>query len=200
VFNLCCLPFVCGSKVTVRGTFCNANGDTVTLADCSFTTNLCNFISNIEIIDERHIVIRFANHMLPNPTLNGALYDPASWSVIPVAGGFIAADPVRIENVLVEKTFLPKTVILETTPLRRGAMYEVVGSPQILDIFKQSLVSRGQSTLLARKTRVDSLISKLPKMYKKRINSGTEDDQKVVSIWQIFAAIGIEDERKSGDY
>jgi len=200
IFNICCLPFDCGSTVTISGTFCNLDGDTVSIGDCSFTTNPCNYISNIEIIDERHIVVRFINHMLPNPTLNGALYDAASWSVIPVSGGFIDADPIRVEVVLVEKTFLPKTVILEVSPIRRGAMYEVVGDPQILDIFKQNLTSVGQSTLLARKTKVDNLIFKLPRMYKKRINSGSEDDQQVVSIWQILATIGMEDERMSGDY
>jgi len=200
VFNICCLPFVCDGTITISGTFCNANGDTVSIGDCSFTTNPCNYISSVEIIDERHIVVRFANNMLPNPKTNGALYDPASWSVIPVSGGFVGAESVHVETVLVEKTFLPKTVILETSPLRRGAMYEVVGIPQILDIFKQSLVSRGKSTLLTRKTKVDSLISKLPKMYKHKLNSTTEDDQRVVSLWQILAAIGLEDERKGGDY
>tara|TARA_R100000700_G_C3177257_1_gene152389 strand:- start:3068 stop:3997 length:930 start_codon:yes stop_codon:yes gene_type:complete len=199
-FKMCCTSFICGSTVTVSGTFCNAKGETVSIGDCSFSTQACNSISGIEIIDERHIVVRFNNHMLPNPTLNGALYDTASWSVLPVSGGFVSGQAIDVQAVLVEKTFLPKTVILEVSPLRRGAMYEVVGSSAILDIFKQGLTSTGHSTLLARKTKVDSMIEKLPRMYKTRINSGAEDDQKVISIWQIFAALGIEDERKSGDY
>lgn len=201
VFNICCLPFVCDGTVTISGTFCNANGDTVSIGDCSFTTNPCNYISKIELIDEHHVVVRFANNMLPNPKTNAALYDPASWSIIPVSGGFVSGRGIQVEKVLVEKTFLPKTVILEVAPgFKRGAMYEVVGSPTILDIFKQQLVSRGKSTFLARATRVDSLLSKLPRMYKQKINSTTEDDQKLVSIWQLFAAIGIEDERRGGDY
>jgi hypothetical protein len=201
VFNICCLPFVCDGTVTISGTFCNANGDTVSIGDCSFKTNACNYISKIELIDERHVVLRFANNLLPNPKTNGFLYDPASWKVLSVSGGFVAGQGAEVGAVLVEKTFLPKTVILELkTPLTRGAMYEVTGAPDILDIYKQKLVSRGKSTFLARKTKVDSMLVNLPRMYKQKVNSSTEDNQRVVSLWQIFAAVGIEDERKGGDY
>ena len=200
VFNICCTAFECGTSVTINGTFCNADGDVVAFSDCSFVVNSCNTIEAIEIIDSEHIVVRFANRMLPNPKLNASLYDPAMWSVIPVGGGFVESSGISVRGVLVEKSFLPKTVILETSPLTRGAMYDVVGDPTILDIFKQPLQSVGKSTVLGRFTKVDRILEKLPRMYKQQINSGTEDDIKLISIWQIFAAIGIEDERMSGDY
>jgi flagellar biosynthesis component FlhA len=119
---------------------------------------------------------------------------------MPVSGGAVEGESVEVLNVLVEKTFLPKTVILETNTLSRGAMYEVVGSNTILDIHRQGLISKGQAMLITRKTKVDSIIRRLPKMYKMSINNSLEDDQRVVSIWQIFAALGIEDERMGGDY
>jgi len=119
---------------------------------------------------------------------------------MPVSGAFLAGASVQVRNVLVEKSFLPKTVILETSPLTRGAMYEVVGSPSILDIYKQPLRNEGKSVLIGRKTKIDNMLSKLPRMYKQKINSNIEDDNKLISIWQILAAIGIEDERKGGDY
>ena len=200
VFNICCTPFDCGTSVTVNGTFCNEAGEVVAFADCAFVVNSCNYIENIEIIDRRHIVVRFSNRMLPNPILNGALYDPGMWSVIPVSGGFLESPDISVRNVLVEKTFLPKTVILETSPLTRGAMYEVVGDPTILDIFKQPLESIGKANVLGRHTQVDKLLEKLPRMYKKLINSDVEDDIHVISIWQILASIGIEDERMGGNY
>tara|TARA_Y100001938_G_scaffold143489_1_gene216304 strand:- start:474 stop:890 length:417 start_codon:yes stop_codon:yes gene_type:complete len=138
--------------------------------------------------------------MLPNPDLNKDLYDPAKWTVMPVTGAFVTGKGVNVEKVLVEKSFLPKTVILETTPMSRGAMYEIVGSPNILDIHRQPLRNEGKSVLIGRRTKLDSILAKLPRMYKQRINSAVEDDQKLISIWQIFAAIGIEDERTGGDY
>ena len=199
-FKFCCTPFKCDSTVSIEATFCDMEGNTVVLSNCSFKTTPCNYITNIEIIDSKHIVARFSNHMLANPVLNSALYDPNSYKVIPVSGGFIPGQTVSVKNVLVEKTFLPKTVILETNKLTRGATYEVVGDAGILDIFRQPLISKGTSTFLARATKVDSMIRKLPRMYKTLINNSLEDKQRVVSIWQIFAALGIEDERMGGDY
>jgi hypothetical protein len=175
-------------------------GNTVVLSNCSFSTTPCNYIEDIEIIDSKHVVLRFSNHLLPNPDLNSALYDPNSWKVIPVSGGFIDGDTVAVSNVLVEKTFLPKTVILETNNLTRGAVYEVVGSTDILDIFRQKLMSKGKSTFLARATKVDGILGKLPRMYKAVLNSDVEGDKNVVSIWHICAVLGIEDERMGGDY
>lgn len=200
IFKFCCSTFACDSKVTIEATFCDMEGNTVVLSNCSFTTAPCNYISNVEIIDSRHVVIRFSNHMLANPVLNKALYDATSYKVVPVSGGFVVGDPVEVKAVLVEKTFLPKTVILETNSLTRGAMYEVVGDVGILDLHRQPLISKGMSTFLARTTKVDEMVNTLPKMYKQRLNNSLEDKQRVVSIWQIFAAMGIEDERMGGDY
>ena len=209
-FTLCCTPFDCGSDVTVSGIFCDGEGNVLNFGDCVFTVNDCNFIENLELIDSRHIVVRFKNRMLPNPALNPALYLPTSYTVMPVSGGFVDGREVVVDRVLVEKSFLPKLVILELrNPIERGGMYEVVGDSSILDIYKQGLISTGnnkltgtsgESTLMARRTRVDSALDKLPKMYKQLINNEVEDNQKVISIWQIFAAIGIEDERRGGDY
>ena len=200
-FKLCCTAFPCDSIVTVEASFCDNAGNVVDIADCSFKILQCNHITGIEIIDSKHVVVRFANRLLPNPVLNKALYSPSSWNILPVSGGSLTGNGVEVNRVLVEKTFLPNTVILETgTPMTRGAMYEVVGSPEILDIHRQPLISKGKSLVLARATKVDSILRKLPKMYKVGLNNELEDKQKVISIWQIFAAIGIEDERMGGDY
>ena len=43
-FNICCLPFVCSSTVTLSATFCNTSGDEISIADCSFVTRACNAI------------------------------------------------------------------------------------------------------------------------------------------------------------
>ena len=200
IFKFCCTPWACDSTVTIEATFCDMEGNTVVLSNCSFDTSPCNYISSVEIIDSKHIVARFSNHMLANPVLNSALYNPSSYKVVPVSGGFIPGAEVVVRNVLVEKTFLPKTVILETDRMTRGSMYEVVGDLDILDLHRQPLMSKGQATLLARATKVDGLLDKLPRMYKQRLNNSLEDKQRVVSIWQIFAALGIEDERMGGDY
>ena len=199
-FTLCCLSFGCDEVVTVAAEFCNNDGEIVSLTDCSFSTLPCNSIADIEIIDAKHIVLRFSNYLLPNPALNKPLYDPSSWTVMPVSGGAIQGNSVEVQNVLVEKTFLPKTIILETNTLSRGAMYEVVGLNTILDIHRQGLISKGKAMLITRKTKVDSIINRLPRMYKMSLNNSLEDNQRVISIWQIFAAIGIEDERMGGDY
>ena len=199
-FNICCTQFMCGSTVSVSATFCNGAGNTVSIADCSFAVRECNVITSVEILDSRHIVLRFANRLLPNPDINRDLYDPAAWTIMTVSGAFVTGQQVHVRNVLVEKSFLPKTVILETTPLTRGAMYEITGSPSILDVYRQPLRNAGTSVLIGRRTRLDQLVDKLPRMYKTRFNTTQENDQKLISIWQILAAIGIEDERIGGDY
>jgi len=200
-FNLCCTPFGCDSEVTVSATFCNENGDVVTIDDCKFTTNDCNYIETIEIIDSRHIVVRFANRMLANPALNPLLYDPTAWSVVPVSGGFVSDNTIEVKNIFVAKELLPKLLIIETVnPMITGQMYDVSGNPNILDIHRQLLINKGKSSILGRKTRLDSILNKLPKMYKKLINTDIEDNHKLISIWQIFAVISIEDERMGGDY
>jgi hypothetical protein len=199
-FTFCCTPWACDSTISIEATFCDMEGNTVVLSNCSFSTTPCNSISKVEIIDSKHIVVRFANHMLANPALNKALYDPNSYKVIPVSGGFVEGVGVAVKNVLVEKTFLPKTVILEMDALTRGATYEVVGSKDILDLFRQPLISKGMSTFLARRTKVDSIINRLPRMYKMLLNNSLEDKQRVVSVWQLLASLGIEDERMGGDY
>jgi len=199
-FKFCCTPFKCDANVAIEATFCDLEGNTVVLSNCSFNTAPCNYISKVEIIDTKHVVIRFKNHMLANPSLNKALYDPNSYKVIPVSGGFVEGSSIEVKNVLVEKTFLPKTVILEMSKLTPGATYEIVGNKDILDIHRQPLISKGMSTFLARTTKVDGILEKLPRMYKVQINNSLEDKQRVVSIWQIFAALGIEDERMGGNY
>ena len=155
---------------------------------------------NIEILDSKHIVVRFVNRLLPNPNINKALYDPREWTVMPVSGAFVTGREIQVEKVLVEKAFLPKTVILETSTMTRGAMYEVAGSPSILDIYRQPLRNEGKSVLIGRRTKLDNILSRLPRMYKQKINNNIEDNNKLISIWQIFAAMGIEDERMGGDY
>jgi hypothetical protein len=37
-------------------------------------------------------------------------------------------------------------------------------------------------------------------MYKMLLNNSLEDKQRVVSVWQLLASLGIEDERMGGDY
>ena len=199
-FNICCTPFPCDSTVTIAATFCNTDGDIVSIEDCTFTTRQCNLIESVEIIDSQHIVVRFSNRMLPNPVINRALYDAEAWNVMAVSGAFVTGKNVHVNRVLVEKSFLPKTVILETTPMTSGSMYEIVGDPAILDIYRQPLINAGKSVLIGRNTKVDVILGKLPRMYKQLLNNPVEDNHKLISLWQILAAIGIEDERISGDY
>ena len=168
-FNICCTPFPCDSTVSISAVFCNSAGDTIGIADCTFSTRRCNAIESVEIIDSQHVVVRFVNRMLPNPTINEALYNPASWTVMPVSGAFVVGKAIKVQKVLVEKSFLPKTVILETTPMTQGAMYEIVGDPSILDIYRQPLINAGKSVLIGRYTRVDTILGKLPRMYKQLI-------------------------------
>jgi hypothetical protein len=200
-FTICCTTFNCSSTNTIEATFCDAYGNSIDVTGCTFKTTPCNLISDIEIIDSRHVVVRFINRLLPNPNRNKALYEPTSWKLLPVGGGFIDGIPAVVKNVLVEKSYIPKTVILETTTITTGAMYELVPSPDILDIHRQPLQSGGAgSLLLGRKTKVDHIVSRLPTMYKMGINSSTEEDNNVIALWQILAAIGVEDERGGGDY
>ncbi len=205
--TLCCTNFTCDATVQLSATFCDEEGNIFTIgpgdnskSDCYFQTLPCNHIKNIEIIDNRRFVLRFQNPLYGNPQINPDVYKPSSYTVTPVKGGSFMGNLVTVKKVLVENSVFPRTVILETTPTKPGAMYEFIGKESILDMYRQGLISKGKSVLVSRMTKVNKLLNSLPPVYNVAFESVGEITGDSLSPYHLLAAIGIEDEKIGGNY
>lgn len=205
--KICGVNFSCDTEIGLSAIFYDNYGNSTiigsgdaTASTCKFKTLECNSISSVEIIDNNHFVIRFKNSMTASRDINPSLYDAASYTVTPVSGGTLSGVSVRVKSVLVEKSNTPRTVILETTPATSGAMYEFTGKRGILDVYRQNLISVGSSSIIARRTKLDSLIPNLPPMYSYSMGTDRGDDHNEVALWHILAAIAIEDEKIGGNF
>ena len=205
--KLCCTNFGCDASVQLSATFCDYEGNIFKIgpgddsaSTCVFKTIKCNFIRKVEIIDNKRFVLRFANPMHGNPLINPDIYKPSSYTVTAVSGAQLVGNDVTVKSVLVEKSTFPRTVILETTAVKPGAMYEFVGKYSILDMYKQNLISKGKANIPVRLTKVNKMLENLPPMYNKAfdgIESVTSDS---LSPYHLLAALGTEDEKIGGDF
>ena len=195
-FTIVCTCFGCEQTVTLEAIFCDAGGNTVTL-ECSFKTASCNYIKSVEIIDKYHYLLRFATKLIGDISRNPDLYDPAKYSVTPVNLGYTEGRVCRVDAVLVEKTNFPQTVILELNDTTDGAAYQFSASKDIIDIYGSPLIEKGQSVAISRRTKLDFLLNRLPKVYNKTI---IVNDERRVSPFNILWVIGAEDERSGGQF
>lgn len=206
--KICGVGFSCDSDIGLSAIFYDKSGNSMAIGSgngtvnskCIFSTIPCNYIKSVEILDNSHYVIRFENPMTQSVRLNPLLYDPNSYSIAQVSGGTVIGSAVYIKSIVVEKSISPRTVILETTPATPGAMYEFSGARGILDIYRQTLFSRGLSCAIVRKTKLDSLMHSLPQMYSSVIHTDRGEKYNEISLWQILAPLGIEDEKIGGNY
>jgi hypothetical protein len=205
--KLCCTNFDCDSTVQLSATFCDESGNEFKIgpgdaseSSCKFKTLACNYIKRVEIIDNKRFVLRFANPMHGNPLINPDIYKASSYTVTGVSGDSFSGNEVFVKSVLVESATFPRTVILETTAVKPGAMYEFAGKSTIVDMYKQPLISKGQSTIPVRITKVNKMISNLPQMYNKAFDTvgGVTGDS--LSPYHLLAALGIEDEKIGGNF
>ena len=193
-FNVNCDCFTCGTSVTWEATFCTTQGKVLTFG-CSFDLAPCFFISNVEIIDRSHYLVRFSNPTNGNPVINSSLYDSNSYTVSAVDAGVISGRSIRVRGVLVDKSQTPSHVILEVDRTTDGAGYLFSGVSGILDIYGQNLTERGQGIAFSRKTKVDAILEKLPPTYNRKMLTPSGN---IISPFHIAAAIGAEDERSGG--
>ena len=194
VFNVNCDCYTCGSVVTWDAVFCTTQGQVLTF-DCSFQTASCFYISDIEIIDRAHYLVRFSNPANGDPVINSALYDSNSYTVTAVDAGTIDGRAARVRAVLVDRSQTPSHVILEVDRTTDGAGYLFSGASTIVDIYSQDLQEFGQGIGFARKTKVDTLLESLPPTYNKRMITPSGS---VISPFHLAAAIGVEDDRSGG--
>ena len=205
--KLCCTNFDCDSTVQLSATFCDENGNEFKIgsgdaseSSCKFKTLACNYIKRVEIIDNRRFVLRFANPMHGNPKINPDIYKASSYTVTGVSGDSFSGNLVTVKSVLVENATFPRTVILETTPAKPGAMYEFTAKPTILDMYRQTLISKGQSTIPVRITKVNKMLANLPQMYNRAFESVGEITGDSLSPYHLLAVLGIEDEKIGGNF
>jgi len=205
--KLCCTNFACEESVQVSATFCDESGNEFKIgpgdgsdSTCIFKTLPCSYINRVEIIDNRRFVLRFRNPMHGNPQINPDLYRPSSYTVTGVSGASFIGNNVTVKSVLVEKSTFPRTVILETTSVKPGAMYEFIGSSSILDMYKQVLISKGRSIIPVRITKVNKILASLPPMYNKVFDTVGEITGDSLSPYHLLAALGIEDEKIGGNF
>ena len=159
-FVIRCTCFTCEQEVTVVATFCDFEGNTVTL-DCYFTTSPCNYIQSIEIIDIKRYLIRFKNPLKGSLAENPDLYDPSTYTVAPVNLGVTSGVSVRVEAVLVERVNFPQFVIVELTEPTEGAAYQFSASRLIVDIYGNLLEERGRGVAISRNTKLDFILTEV---------------------------------------
>ena len=205
--KLCCTNFGCDATVQLSATFCDLGGNEFkigsgdsSVSNCKFKTLACNSVKKVEIIDNKRFVLRFANPMHGNPIINPDLYKPSSYTVSGVSGDSLLGNEVFVKSVLVENSTFPRTVILETTSVKPGAMYEFVGKSTILDMYKQPLISKGTSAIPVRMTKVNKLLESLPPMYNRAFDTVGEITGDSLSPYHLLAALGIEDEKIGGNF
>jgi len=196
VFYISCECYDCGSDVSYTGTFCTTQGNVTTIS-CRYSTADCSYISRIEEIDRRHIAVWFSNAMLADTKINSALYDVNSYSIINTNLGIANSKVVYPKAVYVEKSTIPRFVILETETLTEGGSYQVTASSNIVDKFHQGIEERGGGTLVVRRSRVDDMLAKLPRTYIKRSDVNVP---RKVTPYQLAAVLGIENDRLGGDF
>tara|TARA_Y100000310_G_scaffold342373_1_gene445385 strand:+ start:2746 stop:3663 length:918 start_codon:yes stop_codon:yes gene_type:complete len=195
VFNVNCDCYTCGTTVNWSAIFCTTQGQTLNVS-CSFELAPCFYISSVEIIDRSHYLLRFSNPVNGDAIINSTLYDPNSYTVTSVDVGVISGRTSRVRDVLVDQSLTPSHVIVEVDKTTDGAGYLFSGAATITDIYGQTLSERGQGIAFARKTKVDTLLAKLPTTYNKKVSTRTGN---VISPFHLAAALSIEDERSSGN-
>lgn len=139
-------------------------------------------ISAITQIGENRVSVVFTEPVM----VNDALLSPESYTITPVESG-LSVDVVgllgRLDNAAT--TY----VDLEITPQTEGVLYRISGSDGIKDREGISLDVLSYAYFRPRRTKTDSLIDTLPKLYDK-------------SNWSIIRAVltafGKEDERIGG--
>ena len=195
-FKIICTCFGCEQTVTVEAVFCDFGGN-ITNFDCWFKTVTCNYIQSVEIIDKRHYVLRFATPLIGDITTNPDLYNPDTYTVIPVNLGYTPGKDTIIKAVLVEETNFPQTVILELNDTTDGAAYQFSASKDIIDIYGGFVTERGHSIAISRRTKLDFLLNRLPKVYNKTM---IVNGERRISPFNILWVIGVEDERSGGQF
>lgn len=195
-FKIICDCFGCEETVTIEAVFCDGSGNT-TEFECSFNTVKCNYITSVEIIDQQHFLLRFNTKLKSSVTDNPDLYNPAMYSVTPVNLGYTTGVTPKVEAVLVEKTQFPQTVILELNQTGDGAAYQFSASKDIVDIYGSFLVEKGFGVAISRRTKLDFILNRLPKVYNKSmiVNGETR-----LSPYNILWVLGVEDERSGGKF
>ena len=195
-FKIICTCFGCEEVVTIKAVFCDESGNAVNF-DCDFTTVTCNHITDVEIIDKRHYLLRFATPLVSDINKNSDLYDPKTYTVAPVTLGITDGRTPVVQAVLVERSKFPKTVILELNDTTEGAAYQFSGSKDIIDIYGSFLIEKGLGIAISRRTKLDFILNRLPKVYNR---SMVVNDEKRVAPFHILSVFGIEDERNGGKF
>ena len=181
-------PFPYDTEICTTVVACDKEGDIATRICCFRTVQQLSMA--IELISLTRLQVTFSN-MLKTFDLNAGITNLSNWIVRPVHGNATHSGRNQsiVRLVIPEQKRNPTFVLLDVQEMIPHQRYEVIAK-NFVDIFGQTFAPQEAVAIEARRTKVDSILDGLPRMYEGR---------RVSNLFWVLAGIAKQDEIIGGN-